>query len=113
MAFKCGNCKEKHLHAEDGRACYAGKSVPVVGPCTWLVEDYGEDGPFTRDCGAEAVYDERGFRCAAGHSHVNAEYRAREGWDYAHDPFEARNLMKAGTFPMTMDGTGPSEIAPY
>lgn len=32
---------------------------------------------------------------------------------HLHDPQEARQLAKAGTFPMTMDGTGPSEIAPY
>lgn len=113
MAFKCGNCKNKHVSAADGRACYAGKFAPFIAPCSWLVQDYGEDGPCVRECGADATVTERGFTCTAGHSHVDAEYREREGWDYAHDPQEARQLMKAGVFPMTMDGTGPSEIAPY
>lgn len=114
MAFICGNCKNKHRDAADGRACYAGKTVPVVGPCTWLVArpyldfDYIEQTTET-ECGAEAVYTERGFTCAAGHSHVNAEFRVQEGWDYAHDEEEAYVLAYYGTVPMRMDGAGVSE----
>jgi hypothetical protein len=107
MAFKCGNCKGSHVLAAEGRACYAGNRYP----CYWLIEVDTEDGPSVVECGAWAIETNRGFTCEAGHSHVNCEIRAREGWDYASDPFEARNLMKYGTFPMTMDGTGPAEIA--
>lgn len=107
MAFKCGNCKGSHTQAIEGRACYAGD----LFTCDAGVLAHGEDGPYERPCGAPAIATDRGFFCLAGHSHVNAEVRAQEGWDYAHDPFEARQLMRAGTFPVTMDGSGPSEIA--
>lgn len=109
VAFICGKCKGKHNRREEGRACYEGR----LFDCVWYVLAYNEDGPCERPCGAPAIATERGFTCAAGHSHVDAEVRAQEGWDYAHDPQEARQLMKAGTFPMTMDGTRPSEIAPF
>lgn len=108
MAFRCGKCKGLHRLAAQGRACYAGNRYP----CHWLIEIDTEDGPSVVECGAPATETERGFTCEAGHSHVYCEIRSREGWDYASDPQEAKLLMKAGTFPMTMDGTGPSPIAP-
>jgi hypothetical protein len=109
MAFKCGKCKGSHTFAIEGRACYAGD----LFACDWGVLADSEDGPYERPCGAPAIATDWGFYCLAGHSHVNADVRVRQGWDYAHDPQEARQLMMAGTFPMTMDGSRPSEIAPY
>lgn len=114
MAFICGNCKDRHPKAADARACYSGEVVPVVGPCTWLVErpyyDFDDVRQVsTGECGAEAVYTERGFTCAAGHSHVDAQYRRQEGWDYAHDEEEAYVLAYYGTVPVRMDGSGVSE----
>lgn len=107
MAFKCGKCKGSHDLAAQGRACYEGLRYP----CTWLVQIDTEDGPATVDCGAWATETDRGFTCEAGHSHVRAEICDREGWAYASDPLEAKQLAKYGVFPMLMDGTGPSPIA--
>ena len=105
MAFKCGKCKGSHDLAEQGRECYG------LFHCHWLIEVPTEDGVAQVECGAWATETERGFTCIAGHSHVNAETCWREGWGYAQDPQEAKNMMMAGVFPMTMDGKGPSEIA--
>lgn len=117
MAFKCGKCGDKHLHAADGRACYAGKSVPVVAPCTWLVPrkyldfDYVEQ-TLEVECGAEAVYDDEGFRCAAGHSHINAEIMAQRGQVYVDSPEEAYVLgyYNPQLTPISMDGS--HEVTP-
>lgn len=106
MAFICGNCKGRHDLVEQARDCYG------IFECVWLVQEYGEDGPYERECGALAIETDRGFACVAGHSHVYADVRAREGWTYAEDPFEAKSLMRAGIFPMAFDGSGPAEIAP-
>lgn len=103
MAFKCGKCKGSHNLASEGRACYANGY-----PCTWTVEIDTEDGPGYVDCGAWAIETDRGFTCAAGHSHVRCEIRAQEGWEYADGVPEARNLMKYGIFPVLMNGTGPA-----
>lgn len=101
------------LATEVAQALAAGKEV---FPCSWAVEVHGhagphefdpeygdcvrclpfEDGPRIEDCGAPAVADARGFRCAAGHEHVNMEARANEGWDYFdNDEIDA---MKNGAF---------------
>lgn len=108
MAFKCGKCKGSHEFAKEGRACYEGVDLYR---CDWLIEIATEDGPAIVDCGAWAIGTDRGFTCEAGHSHVNCEIRSREGWDYADGPHEAKNMAKYGIFPMTMDGTGPAEVA--
>lgn len=105
----CGKCRQTHASVDAVRACYAGATI---APCTWLVERTytfvdeetgewwgGEDGPTIEDCGAEAIYTDRGFECAAGHSHVTAEIRFAEGWDYAEDAMEAAQLSKYGTEP--------------
>ena len=78
--------------------------------CGWLVDtgQYTEDGEqVIVECDGIATGDDRGWACAKGHSHVYAEYRAAEGWDYASDPGEAAQLTQYGTFPVLMDGTGP------
>lgn len=98
------------------RACYNGATI---APCHWLVERThwnqdpetgewwgGEDGPVVEDCGAEAVYDDHGYACSAGHSHVHAEVRYAQGWDYAEDDGEAARLVKAGVIPVRFDGSG-------
>lgn len=79
------------------------------GTCTWMVEDHfrDQDGmPDSQivDCGAEAAFGPDGFACAAGHAHVSAEARSRQGWDYAHDATEAGLLAKAGVEARDMAG---------
>ena len=105
----CANCKATHESVHAVRACHDGATIDR---CTWLVERVhsyvdeetgewwgGEDGPSIEDCGAEAIYTDRGFECAAGHSHVHAEIRWQEGWEYAADRGEAESLSKYGTEP--------------
>jgi len=81
----------------------------TYAPCGWLVERTvswydeetgdGEGYDVVEECGAAAVYTDRGFTCDAGHSHVTAEVRWNEGWDYAEDDGEALRLSRAGTEP--------------
>ena len=75
----------------------------TVGPCDWLVERWRDDFDGGRkvivECGADAVFDDRGWECAAGHSHVVAEVRAAEGGGYAEDEGEASRLGSAGVEP--------------
>jgi hypothetical protein len=73
-------------------------------PCSWYVLDYNEDGPYERPCNAAARETEHGFKCEAGHEHVNAQTRYDEGWDYAEDAEEARYLARNGVMPVQMDG---------
>jgi hypothetical protein len=78
--------------------------------CEWLIDtgQLTEDAePIILECGAPARGDDHGWACDAGHSHVYAERRYAEGWDYASDPGEAAQLIQYGTFPVLMDGTGP------
>lgn len=103
MAFLCGPKKDhSHDYAFQGRACFEGR----LHPCFWLVLVDTEDGPQSRDCGAEAVEYDWGFECAKGHRHVNQETQSREGWAYAEDAGEAEALQKAGVIPFCMDGSG-------
>ncbi len=89
----------------------------TVGGCTWMVNyipepmyceetgdvDYYDDPtPLVRDCGAESAYSDDRFRCAAGHEHVSAETRDREGWDYAEDAYDAAVIAKGGRLPVPM-----------
>jgi hypothetical protein len=108
MAFICGKCKDRHEYAIEAKACYAG----ALFACNWLVYDYNEDGRYERECGAPAIVTERGFTCRAGHSHVYAETRVQEGWEYAQDPQEAYRLAQAGVVPMTPDGSRVSDMHP-
>lgn len=120
--IRCANHDETTTHASVAAvaACHAGAEV---GPCGWLVErihvNYdpegggGEGWTVTEDCGAEAIFDARGYRCAAGHEHVTMEARNAEGWDYAEEYGEARDLAMAGVEPRTMSGhvvTGPQDF---
>lgn len=105
-SITCGHCKQTHRSVEAVKACHAGA---LIGTCTWLVERtvcHPEDGlmQVTEDCGAEMICTERGSECAVGHSHVTAEARQREGWDYAEDRDEAIQLAKQGITPFEMDG---------
>jgi hypothetical protein len=108
MAFIHKHCGQRHDLVAEARAC---QQVEIAS-CHWLVEEFTEDGVRHVDCGANAVYTQRGWRCTQGHSHVYSEFRAKEGWDYSDGPHDAKNLARFGIFPMTMDGTGPAEIAP-
>src|SRR6266705_5574407 len=106
MAFICGKCKDRHDLAIEARACYEGD----LFDCAWLVYVYNEDGRYERACGAPAIATDRGWTCKAGHSHVNLEVQAREGWTYVKDPFEAYIVGRMGVVPIKMDGSGVSEI---
>lgn len=90
--------------------------------CSWLVPDPGQwieyesdDGewygewtePGVRECGAKVTVTDRGYSCDNGHSHVYAEVRYTEGWDYAEDDGDAANLTKAGTEPRDLVTGGP------
>lgn len=108
-SIRCGKCKETHQSVHAVQSCYQGSTVAA---CSWLVERCsayqdpetgewlgGEDGPSIVECGAEAIFTDWGFECAAGHSHVRAEVRHAEGWDYAEDHGEAELLSRWGTEP--------------
>jgi hypothetical protein len=72
---------------------------PTTDPETGEVYYYDDPFPLVRDCGAEVVSTRRGWECAAGHSHVWAEVREAEGWEYAEDDDEAARMIKAGVEP--------------
>ena len=107
----CGYCKKPHQYAKSISACYRGD----LFECDWLVNRVGgwmsEEGEYESYdevvlCGAEAIVDSRGFECANGHSHVYAEIRSAEGWDYAGDGQEAARLTKAGVQPRDLVSGG-------
>lgn len=107
----CGHCHEHHASVAAVRAC---SQEATIAPCHWLVEVSTEDGRAVVECGAEAIFTERGYTCAAGHQHVNAQARHAEGWDYAESWGEAMDLARAGVEPLTMDGhlvTAPADFA--
>lgn len=100
--IRCGGCKGSHGTVDAVRACCAGSEFWA---CTWLVQvGHDEDGAVIRECGAESWEMEggRGYECAFGHSHVSAEVRAAEGWDYASDAEEATRMRRNG-----IDAVGP------
>lgn len=115
MTIRCGN---RAVHAETThhesvaavRACHRGETHP----CNWLIEIPAGWVPEIEDwmearveeCGATSweLEDGRGWTCAAGHEHISAEVRDREGWDYADGPEEARRLAKVGVASVGMDG---------
>jgi hypothetical protein len=101
--IRCGGCQGRHDAVEAVRACCAGSEI---WRCEWLVRaGRTEDGDeIIRECGAESweMPGGRGYECACGHSHVNAEFRRAEGWDYASDAEEAWHMRKYG-----LDAVGP------
>ena len=58
-----------------------------------------EHGPYSAICGAPAHQIPGGFACQAGHSHVDAQTRQEQGWEYAESPDEAARLLRAGVEP--------------
>lgn len=104
--------RHEHQSVAEVRDCYQAASDVrqgiLVWPCGWLKEGRYDDGSkYSYPCEAQTRYtDERGsYECAAGHTHVPAELRWEQGWDYA-DEDEAEDLMRAGVRPVRMDGTG-------
>jgi hypothetical protein len=105
----CAHCKATHTAVEAVRRCHADETFT----CGWQYQArdrYGvlrdEDGQeIILECDALAWDNGRAIVCENGHEHVNAEARHREGWDYA-DEEEGPGLMRAGVFPIAMDGTG-------
>lgn len=107
---KNGGCGERHDTVAEARACDEGR----LHSCGWLVLRKGIDFDYMEytyetECGATAISTDKGWSCAAGHSHVYAEVRHQQGWDYAHDEEEAYVLAYYGITPVRMDGSGVSE----
>lgn len=111
MSVRCGNHHATHgndpvYHAdrESVRRCYNPNVETFL--CGWLVQrGWTEDGePIVVECGALATATERGWSCEAGHEHVTAEARHNEGWDYAHDEHEAKQLRGVGVQAVAMSG---------
>lgn len=111
MTIRCGNRAKHsettyHENVAAVAACHRGETWA----CTWLNgwTEYTEDGPalVTEECGALSWYlpGDRGYTCEAGHEHIHAEVRDREGWDYAEDVAEARRLATVGVASVGMDG---------
>lgn len=115
MSIRCGHCKNTHPTVADVRAC---ATTPARRPadfaCGWLIHRRAGgtwiDGEWYDyeaadvECGADAWADDTGWTCAAGHSHVTAQARHEQGWDYAADQGEADALAKRGTEPRDMQG---------
>lgn len=104
--------RHEHASVEEVRVCFEAAIDEAkgmqVGPCSWLLEGRYDDGSkFSYPCEAPTRYtDERGsYECTARHSHVPADVRQEQGWDYA-DEDEAAGLMRNGVRPVRMDGTG-------
>lgn len=100
-----------HGSVEAVRRCHLD---PTAELCNWLVEIPAHFVPEIEDfveaqiveCGALAweLPDRRGWTCEAGHEHIDAEVRDREGWDYAEDRDEAARLAKVGVASVQMNG---------
>ncbi|WP_433259269.1 hypothetical protein ACQPYK_49690 (plasmid) [Streptosporangium sp. CA-135522] len=104
MPIKCGNCSNRHFSVTSVRMCY---QYGGVLPCDWLIDTrrYTEDGePIIVACGADAWTTDRGWRCAAGHEHVSAEVRDREGWDYVTEDEAEGFARNTGRVPVLMNG---------
>ncbi|GIH95313.1 hypothetical protein ACFFMN_23415 [Planobispora siamensis] len=99
----CGHCQDRHATVTAVRACSQGIQVT---PCHWLVDcGYDEDGGMIATaCGADSYTTDYGWRCTAGHSHVSAEVRAAEGWDYVTEDEAAGYLKNTGRTPVLMNG---------
>lgn len=120
-SIKCGHCSRRHSSAATVQACAQGN----LFSCHWIVERYEgwvdeetgqtESWLVNVECGAEAIGTERGWACAAGHEHVNAQTRMNERWDYAEDADEAMGMVRVGVQPFTMNGriaTSPRDFVP-
>jgi hypothetical protein len=119
MSFKCGSCRERHEHIEQVKQCFGLDVGLYLGPCTWQTqgrtittgdpeEPYYYDAEGVTECGAKmyAREDGTGYDCLNGHDHTTAEARYNQGWDYAEDEDEAKQLVKAGVEPRHIeDGT--------
>jgi len=100
-------CTGQHESAIEVKSCFQAKA-DGAWPCSWLMEGRYDDGSlFTFACDAptRCTDDEGSYECDRGHSHVPAEVRNRQGWDYAEDHEEALQMVKAGVRPVAMDGT--------
>lgn len=111
---RCGSCRSRHVTADQVLRCYVAKGlIKDTWPCGWqyegLIATGDPDEPFYRgivECDAPARLraDGTGYGCLVGHEHTYAEARQAQGWDYAEDDDEAKNLAKAGVEPRTMTG---------
>ncbi|HET6286473.1 MAG TPA: hypothetical protein VFG15_06950 [Amycolatopsis sp.] len=114
MPVTCGN-RRRHPDRETAthatvaavRACYLAREI---WPCGWQTGRVNpEDGEqYVVECDGLTWYlpDDRGYACEHGHTHIYAEVRQLEGWDYAADPEEAGLLAGRGIQPAAMNGGG-------
>lgn len=106
--------RHEHQSAEAVRACFAAardeKAGIDVWPCGWLLEGRYDDGSlYSYPCEAPTrlIGTDGSYECECGHSHVPAQVRFEQGWDYAADAEEAHYLRtKVGIDAVAMDGTG-------
>lgn len=105
--------RHEHSTVAEVAECYAAaqdeRKGATVWPCGWLMEARHDDGsPYDVPCEAPTRFtDDRGsYECSLGHTHVPAELRMEQGWDYAADEGEAILLRKYGVQAVAMDGTG-------
>lgn len=105
--------RERHSHESvaDVRDCFEARRRELAGvatwPCDWLLAHVGDDGEtYTYECGAPAweTNPDGTTSCTRGHEHVPAQVRARQGWDYADDEFEAARLRHLGIQAVAMNG---------
>lgn len=102
VSIKCGHCRRTHSSVATVWACGQGN----VFACGDLVERWLSDGGLGMErvvieCGADAIGDDDGWSCAAGHAYVSMQVRASQGWDYA-DEDEAIGMLMAGVEPVRM-----------
>lgn len=105
--------RHEHKTVDLVRACYLAakdqKDGIEVWPCSWLLEGRYDDGSkFHFECGLPTRYDDTAqdgsYECDGGHSHVPAQARFEQGWDYTEDLAEAEGMMRHGVRPVQMNG---------
>lgn len=98
-----------HTHHEVAvaRLC----SMGFTFACGDYVEVITEDGRGVRSCTAARWGTVRGSECEDGHAYVDMEARMREGWEYAEDTEDAKNIERGGREARAFDGTRNFPVA--
>jgi hypothetical protein len=103
--------RHTHRTVDEVRGCCKAAADERAGtevwPCSWLLEGHYDDGTsYTYECMLPTRYTgtDGSYECDGGHSHVPAQVRFEQGWDYAEDGHEAQRLARAGVRPVGMDG---------
>jgi len=96
-------CQGSHEKLWQVKECFEAKArgAFVCGDIIWV---WTEDGKVTGRCPRPRYLTDRGSECTGGHEYIDQQVRISEGWEYAEDEGEARNLAMAGVEPRTSDG---------